>query len=96
MANNVFEGQRILIEVEFRLNGVPTDPTVVTIASHSPTGVQSTVTYPADSFIKRSTGVYEASILVNEDGTWIFRAEGAGIVDAVNEFPQEVLASGFT
>lgn len=96
MANNVFEGQRILIEVEFRLNGVPTDPTVVTVASHSPTGVQSTVTYPAESFIRRSAGLYEASILVNEHGTWTFRSEGAGIVDAVNEMTQEVLASGFT
>lgn len=96
MSSNVFEGQRILIEIEFRLNGVPTDPTVVTVASHSPTGVQSTVTYPAESFIRRSTGVFEASILVDEPGTWIFRGEGAGIVDAVNEFPQEVLASGFT
>lgn len=96
MPANVFQGQRILIEAEFRLSGVATDPTIVTIAAHSPSGVQSTVTYPAESLVRRSAGLFEASILVNEPGTWTFRAVGQGIVDAVNEFTQDVLAGGFT
>lgn len=90
----VYIGQRILIEVEYRLLGVPTDPTVVTCTSRSPAGVVSTVTYPNVTFTRRSAGLYEASILMDESGTWIFRAEGAGIVDAVNEYTREVLASG--
>lgn len=91
---NVYTGQRILIEVEMRLNGVPTDPTITTITSRSPSGVQSTITYPNAVFIRRSAGLFEASILVNEPGTWTFRAEGAGIVDGVNEYVQNVLPSG--
>lgn len=93
---NVFVGQRILIEIEFRLNGVPTDPTLVTCASRSPGGSVATLTYPDDDFIRRSEGLFEASILVAEAGTWVFRAEGAGVVDAVNEYTQPVLASGMS
>lgn len=96
MASNVFAGQRILIEVEFRLNGVPTDPTIVICTSRSPGGVVSTLTYPNAAFIRRSVGLFEASVLVNEPGTWILRAEGAGIVDGVNELTQPVLPNGIT
>lgn len=90
----VYEGQRVLIEVEYRLNGVPTDPTIVTCAFRSPGGTVSTITYPDETFIRRSEGLFEASILVNEAGTWVFRGEGAGIVDGVNEYTLNVQASG--
>lgn len=92
----VYVGQKILIEVEYRLNGVPTDPTIASITYRSPLGSQATLQYPTTDFIRRSAGLYEASILVIEPGTWIFRSEGAGIVDAVNEMTQEVLASGLS
>ncbi len=92
----VFVGQRILIEVEYRLNGVPTDPTIVQYTSRSPLGTVSTVTYPNVAFTRRSEGLYEASVLVNEAGTWVIRAEGAGVVDGVNELAQEVHASGLS
>lgn len=90
----LFVGQRALIEIIFRLNGVPTDPTVVTCTSRSPSGVQSTITYPVSTFIRRSEGQFEASILVDEPGDWTIRAEAAGIVDAVNEYNLSVTASG--
>ncbi len=92
----VFVGQRILIEIEYRLSGVPTDPTIVQYTSRSPLGTVSTVTYPHATFTRRSEGLYEASILVNEAGTWVVRAEGAGVVDGVNEYSQEVHASGLS
>lgn len=94
MAAKVYEGQRILIEMEFRLNGVPTDPTIVTCTYRSPGGTQATLTYPNEALTRRTEGFFEASVLVDEAGTWIIRGEGAGIVDTVNEYPQEVLASG--
>lgn len=94
--NKVFVGQRILIEIEFRLNGVATDPTIATCSYRSPLGTQAILTYPNEAFIRRSEGLFEASILVDEPGTWVIRGEGAGIVDAVNEYAQEVLASGLS
>jgi hypothetical protein len=89
-----YVGQRVLIETIFRLNGVPTDPTIVKVTSGSPSGVVSTVTYPDDTYIRRDTGAYEASILVDAPGQWIFRAEGAGVVDTVNEVIVDVVDSG--
>lgn len=90
----IYVGQRITIEIEYRLLGVPTDPTIVTCTSRSPLGTVSTLTYPNEAFIRRSAGLFEASILVDEAGTWIFRGESAGIVDGVNEMTQQVEASG--
>jgi hypothetical protein len=88
-----YVGQRVLIENIFRLNGVPTDPTIVTFTSESPGGVQSTLTYPAATLVRRSVGDFEASVLVNEAGQWAFRCEGAGVVDAVGEYLLNVQAS---
>ncbi len=94
MADPVFVGQRVLIEMIFRLDGVETDPTIVTCASRSPNGTQAVITYPYALLIQRSAGVYEASILVDTAGTWVFRASGVGVVDAVNEYTLSVQASG--
>ena len=86
MADPIYVGQRVLIECIFRLNGVPTDPTVTKCISRSPNGTQSTLVFPAATFTRRSTGWFEASFLVDLPGAWAFRAEAAGIVDAVNEY----------
>lgn len=94
--NPVFVGQRVLIEVEFRLKGVPTDPTLIVLTYRSPTGMSSSLTYPHVNFTRRSAGLFEASVLVDEPNTWVFRAEGAGVVDAVNEYTLDVQASGLT
>lgn len=92
----VFVGQRVLIEVIYRLSGVPTDPQIVTCTAQSPTGTKSTLTYPNAAFIRRSAGQFEASFLVDVPGNWAFRAESAGIVDAVNEYILTVQASSLS
>lgn len=92
--NPVYVGQRMLVEIEYRLAGNPTDPTIAQYSYRSPSGTMATVTYPAETFVRRSEGLYEASILVDVAGTWVVRGEAAGVVDAVNELNQEVLASG--
>lgn len=96
MANNtVYVGQRVLIECIFRLNGVPTDPTIATLTSRSPvSNTQVSVTYPVATFVRRTTGEYEVAVIVDEPGQWVFRAEGAGIVDTVNEYVLDVHPSG--
>jgi hypothetical protein len=93
MGQRVFVGQRVQIECEFRLFGVPTDPTIVYVTARSPSGSNVTLTYPDENFVRRDTGLYDASFLVDQDGTWYFRPEGAGVIDAVDELPLEVLAS---
>ena len=91
-----FVGQRILVEVEFRLLGVPTDPTIVQVVSKSPvTHSQATLVYPDENLTRVDTGLYEAAIIVDDPGQWHFRAEGAGVVDAVTEVALEVLPTGF-
>lgn len=92
----VFVGQKVLIETEFRLNGVPTDPTLVSVSYRAPGGTQATLNYPTTDLVRRSAGLFEASVLVTEPGTWAFRSESAGIVDAVNEMTVEVIASGLS
>lgn len=63
----------------FKVNGVATDPTAVTLTVTSPTGVTPTptITTPA-------AGTYTADITCNEAGTWQYLWEGTGtVVDAV-------------
>lgn len=93
MGQKVYEGQRVQIEMEFRLFGVPTDPTIVQVTARSPTGSNSTLTYPNADFVRRDTGLFDAAFVVDAPGIWFFRPEGAGVVDAVDEIAMEVYAS---
>lgn len=89
-----YVGQRILVEVEFRLLGVPTDPTIVRVFASNPTDGGTTVINFPDEFLTRiGVGLYEASVLVSAPGQWHFRVEGAGIVDSVTEIHLDVFAS---
>lgn len=90
---DVYVGQRILVECEFRLLGVPTDPTVVQCTVRSPSGSSTTLNYPDVNLVRRDLGFFEANVTVDEGGTWWFRFEGAGVVDAVQETSLEVLSS---
>lgn len=91
--SDYYIGQRALIEAEFRLLGIPTDPTIIQVQSKSPTGVSNVYTYPAVQLTRRDVGLYETSIIVDEPGQWHFRIEGAGVVDAVTEVHLNVLDS---
>lgn len=92
-STDYYEGQRALIEAEFRLLGVPTDPTIVQVLSKSPTGSVAVLTYPAVELTRRDTGLYEANVLVDLAGQWHFRVIGEGVVDAVTEVSLDVLDS---
>ena len=82
----VYVGQRITLEIEFRLFGVPTDPTIVQVTSKDPmTGSSTVITYPDELLTRTDVGQYEASVQVATPGQWHFRTEAAGIVDAVTE-----------
>lgn len=91
----IYPGQRILVEVRFYLQGVPTDPTVAKCLVLDPTGSETILTYPAENFTRRDSGWFEANVTVNQPGTWKFRGEAAGIVDAVQETNVYVTPSDF-
>jgi hypothetical protein len=93
MQRQIFSGQRVLVQCEFRLLGVPTDPIVVQCTIRSPQGSKSVLNYPADNFVRRDLGLFEANVTVDIGGTWWFRIEGAGVVDAVTEISLEVIQS---
>jgi hypothetical protein len=89
-----YVGQRVLLEIEFRLLGVPTDPTIVQITAKDPSdGSNITLTYPDVDLIRRDVGLFEAAFVVSSGGQWHFRVDAAGVVDAVTETSLEVLAS---
>lgn len=91
---NYYVGQRILIDIEFRRLGVPTDPTIVQVMARNPADLGVVVlTYPTEALVRTGVGTYEAAIQVSDPGQWFFRTEGAGIVDAVTEINLQVLPS---
>jgi hypothetical protein len=92
----IYPGQRILVEIKFYLNGVPTDPVVARCLIIDPTGSETILTYPATTFTKRDSGFFEASVTLDRAGSWQFRAEAAGTVDAVDETAIVVSNTSFT
>lgn len=93
MAQRIVQGQRIGVEGTFRLRGVPRDPVVVRCLVLGPDGRRVSLVYPDESLTRDGEGVYVAAVNVDAPGTWYFRWEGAGTVDAVDELPVPVLPS---
>jgi hypothetical protein len=63
----------------FKVNGVPTDPTVVTLTVTDPTGAATT---PSTTHV--STGTYTANVACTIAGVWTYLWEGTGTAsDAV-------------
>ncbi len=89
----IYKGQRVIVDGEFRLAGVPTDPVVVRCLVRAPGGGLSIIAYPSADMTRREAGIYEAYVTVDAAGTWSFRWEGAGTVDAVDEISVEVRPS---
>lgn len=87
------EGQRVIIEGVFRLEGVPTDPTLVRCYARAPSGAVEELVYPSTDLVRTDPGTYEATVTATEPGTWGFRMVGAGNVEAVREVTTTVLPS---
>lgn len=93
MARTIYVGQRVPVEGEFRLRGVPTDPVVVRCLVRPPAGGLIQLVYPDESLVRTDIGRYEAAVEVDAAGTWTVRWEGAGIIDAVDEIAIPVAPS---
>lgn len=87
------QGQRILVDAEFLLEGVAADPAVVTAEVRSPSGVRVALVYPSASLVRVDAGLYEAGVTGDEAGTYAIRFVGAGVVDAVGEVMVNVTPS---
>lgn len=91
----VYPGQRVLVEIKCRLQGVPTDPTVMRCLIKNPSGSTVTLTYPDEDFTRRDIGFFEANVTVDAPGVWHFRGEAAGVIDGVQETALTVSPSVF-
>ncbi len=78
-------GQRVRLSVTFRVDGVLTDPTTVTLKVMDPEGNIDTYVYGVSTVQKESLGVYYADIIPDEEGEWNYRYEGTGTCTAVEE-----------
>lgn len=63
----------------FKVNGVATDPTTVSLIITTPAQVSTTYTYAASEITKTSTGVYTKNITCSEAGTWSYEWVGTGL-----------------
>ena len=86
-------GSRLIIEGEFRLDGVPTDPTIVRCYTRSPDGAVAELVYPSADLVRIDLGTYEAFVTATMAGTWGFRFVGLGDVEAVREVVTTVAPS---
>lgn len=76
-------GDTVRLKVDFTVideetgQKVLTDPTTVVCKVYSPTGVTTT-----PSYVRLSQGKFKVEFIVNQPGTWYFRWEGTGAVQA--------------
>lgn len=79
-----FVGQKPRFNGDFRLGSVLTDPSVVKFIFHRPGDAAPTVwTYGVDAAVVRSaTGKYHVDLSLNVAGSWTWRWESTGTVEA--------------
>jgi hypothetical protein len=75
---DVVAGQRVSVEADFRLGGVLTDPTVVTVYLRSPNAALTTLVYPTTGLTRDMQGVYRVEFTASAAGSWGVRFEGSG------------------
>lgn len=93
MATGYIVGQTVINEIEFRSEGVLRDPTIVRCLVRAPSGAVEELVHPSSRLVRRGVGRYDASVITDAPGTWVFRAVGVGVVDAVQEASVNVAPS---
>ena len=80
------QGQKVRCSVDFKVNGVLTDPTTVTCKVKDPSGTVTTYVYGTDAaLVKDAVGQYHVDVITDEKAEWNFRFEGTGTCTAVEE-----------
>ena len=87
LADIVAVGQLVRVYAYFRdIAGALSDPTAVTSKSQNPAGTETTKAYGTDAeVIKVGTGVYYRDLDVDRAGTWYWRWNGGGVLQAADE-----------
>jgi hypothetical protein len=80
-------GQPILLNNTFKVNGTLTDPTAITLVVTSPeSNTATTYQWPSPADItKNSTGSFTIQIAANESGTWSYVWTGTGAAADVED-----------
>lgn len=84
-SNEYYIGQTVRITATFKVSGVETDPTTVTLIVKSPSGVTTTYTYSLAELERVSAGVYYKDISISAAGRWHYGWVGTGTVAAAVE-----------
>jgi hypothetical protein len=94
---NFFPGASVRYSVNFTdPDNANADPDVVKLYIRPPTGNSTTYTYlSGNTIVKSSNGNYYADVSVNATGTWTYRWEGTGTLQAADEGFVEVRPTRF-
>lgn len=95
MSDPIYIGETITLRATFRANGLPTDPSTVTLKVRDPSGDVEEYTDGAAELTKENTGVFSKTLSPDKAGTWSYVWEGTGAVDAINTNRFVVEATGF-
>jgi hypothetical protein len=90
MTNTYHKGNSIKTTATFKVGGVLTDPTTVTLKVMDPTETVSTYTYALAQVTKLSTGVYYKDVASSTVGIWRTEWVGTGACVAVEEDYYEI------
>ncbi len=75
-------GASVRLSAEFsNASGTLTDPTIITLKTEDPSGIEDTYT----DAVKDSTGLYHRDITVSKAGIWHWRWIAEGAVSQVDE-----------
>lgn len=86
LANREYDvGDSVRTTAYFKVSGVLSDPSEVTLRYKTPSGTTAYYTTPDNRIVKDATGTYRADILLNASGDWFYRWEGTGAVTAARE-----------
>lgn len=87
MANTYDIGDVVRVTATFtNSSGAAADPTAILMKQKDPTPTTTTYTYLTDvALVKDSTGVYHVDVYPTIAGTWYYRFEGTGTVQAASE-----------
>lgn len=86
MASTYDKGDLITLTGTFtNAGGTATDPTTITLKVKKPGTALATYTYALSQVTKTSTGVYTRNTSLDTVGTWWYRWEGTGTVEAAVE-----------
>ena len=89
-------GTVVRMSAEFTdVEGLPLDPTTVTLRYLPPGGAEVQLLYGASAMVKESTGSYRADVLADASGLWRYRWEGTGTAQAVDEATFKVAVNNF-